>query len=325
MTWKYSLGSVVFSHDSAIIAAGPRDNDKIQLWSVVDGSFLFELPGARPFVFSHDSALIASHLETGRVGLWRTTTGDFVQELQNNFDDALESIVFSCDSALLAATAGKKLKLWRVASGECIRTLRSDDDMLQSVTISHDSALVAAMSRYRSIIAVWRVDTGDLVQCVDLHCAPSWCSRHLSFTKDKLEILTSIGLVAIDGTGGSVDWTPLPPHLVGPCISSDWNWITWNNDNILRLPVEFQTSDSAISGSTVALRSESGRVIFIRLSADELSNLYGEDNELSNLYGEDDNELTDLYGEDDDELSEPYDEDDDELSDPYGEDDDSST
>ncbi|KAL7956344.1 hypothetical protein V8C34DRAFT_289209 [Trichoderma compactum] len=51
----------------------------------------------------------------------------------------------------------------------------------------------------------------------------------------------------------------------------------WNNDNILRLPAEFQQSTSAISGSTVAIRSALGRVIFIRLSADELSNLYGED------------------------------------------------
>ncbi|KAL7905444.1 hypothetical protein GGI35DRAFT_138249 [Trichoderma velutinum] len=146
--------------------------------------------------------------------------------------------------------------------------------------MSHDSELVAAMSRLSSIIAVWRVDSGDLVQCVDLQCDLGWYSRYLSFTKNNLEILTSVGLVAIDGTGGSVGWKPLPPRFVGPGISNDRSWITWNNDNILRLPAEFQNSDSAISGSTVAMRcTASGRVIFIRLSADELSNLYGEDDD----------------------------------------------
>ncbi|KAK4071255.1 uncharacterized protein Triagg1_6286 [Trichoderma aggressivum f. europaeum] len=268
-----SFGLIAFSHDSAIIAAG-LDNNSIQLWSVVDGNLLFELPGVRPFVFSHDSALIASQLETGRVGLWRTATGDFVQKLQSSFAEEIGSLVFSYDSTLLAAIARKKLKLWHVASGECIRTLRSPDDVLVSVTISHDSALVAAMPG-GSNIAVWRVDTGDLVQCVDLYCYVHWFSRQLSFARNKLEILTAFGLVAIDDTGGSVGWKPLPPRFVGPGISNDGSWITWNNDNLLRLPAEFQNSDYAISGSTVAIRSGSGRIIFIGLSADVLSNLYG--------------------------------------------------
>ncbi|QYS99266.1 hypothetical protein H0G86_006408 [Trichoderma simmonsii] len=275
ISWGRSFGLIAFSHDSTIIAAGSLDNNSIQLWSVVDSNFLFELPGARPFVFSHNSALIASRLKNGRVGLWRTSTGDFVQELQSNFYDEIESIVFSCDSALLAATAGESLKLWRVASGKCIQTLQTlDHDLLESITISHDSALVAALAGIRNI-AVWRVDTGDLVQFVDLHCGDFWYSRHLSFTKYNLGILTSVGLVAINGTGGPVDWRPLPPHFVGPGISSDRGWIMWKDHNILRLPVEFQNSDSVISGSTVAIRSKTGRVIFISLSADVLSNLYG--------------------------------------------------
>ncbi|KAL6810607.1 WD40-repeat-containing domain protein [Trichoderma camerunense] len=273
---RLSSGSVAFSHDSAIIAAGPLDNGSIQLWSVVDGKFLFEIPGEDPFVFSHDSSLIASlHLETENVRLWCTTTGDRVRGLRSEFYDAIRSIAFSRDSALLAATASKKLKLWRVASGECIQTLQTSDNpynYLESVTISHDSALVAAISGRK--IAVWRVDTGDLVQCVDTQCELKQYSGHFSFTKDKLGILTKIGLVAIDGTGGSVEWDPLPARFVGPGISIG-SWITWNNNNILKLPVEFRYSGYNISGSTVAIRSSLGRVIFIRLSADELSNLYG--------------------------------------------------
>lgn len=277
---EWSFGSVAFSHDSAIIAAGPLDNDSIQFWSVADGNLLFELPGcppklhlfgACPFVFSHDSALIAAHLEIGRVGLWRTTTGDLVQELQSNFDCLLRSIVFSCDSALLAATARNELKLWRIASGKCIQTLRTPSYLLlESVTISHDSALVAGLSEGRNI-AVWRVDTGDLVQCVDLQYDLGR-SGHLSFAKDKLEILTSVGLVAVDGTGGSVSWSPCPACFVGPGIYS--SWITWNEYNLLRLPAEFLHSDYAISGSTVAIRS-AGRVVFIRLSAEGVSDIYG--------------------------------------------------
>ncbi|KKP03395.1 hypothetical protein THAR02_04477 [Trichoderma harzianum] len=274
----WSSVSIAFSHDCAIIAAAsPWDNRNIQVWSVFDGNFLFEIPGQVPLVFSHDSALIASpHLETRRVGLWRTTTGDFVQELQSNSADIVRSPVFSSDSMLLAAVASENIKLWRVASGKCIRTFPrpDDDDILEIVTISHDSALVAAISTVKNIIAVWRVDTGDLVQCVDLQSKGLLFSNRLSFTKDKLEILTEVGLVAIDGTGGSVVWRPLPRHFVGPGISSDRSWITWNDDNILRLPAELQSSEYAISGSIVAIRRVSGRVIFIRLSADMLSNLY---------------------------------------------------
>ncbi|KAL7932103.1 WD40-repeat-containing domain protein [Trichoderma chlorosporum] len=276
---EWSPSSVVFSHDSTIIATGPQ-YENIQLWSVAYGNLLFELPGAYPFVFSHDSALIASRLKIGRVRLWRTATGDLVQELPSTFADFITSIAFSSDSALLAATAGNELKLWRVASDECIQTLQTPDNSLglQSVTISHDSALVAALSS-DGIIAVWRVDTGDLVQCVELHHDLRWYFGRLSFTKDKLEILTNFCRVAIDGTGGSVGWRPLPARFVGPGMSSDGSWITWNNDNILRLPIEFQKSAYAISGSTVAIRSRTGRVIFIRLSADELPDLYAEDDD----------------------------------------------
>ncbi|KAL7944866.1 WD40-repeat-containing domain protein [Trichoderma barbatum] len=219
----------------------------IQLWRTSAGDCVRELEGHDHYItsiaFSHDSNLI----------IWHT-----------GYSNAVSAVAFSHDSKLIASgSSDNTIRIWSLDTGNCVQELKGHSGFITSVAFSHDSKLIASAA-YDETARLWR-------------CGLGWYSKHLSFAKDKLEILTSIGLVAIDGTGGSVRRRPPPAHFVGPSISSDRSWIMWNNDNILRLPAEFRKSDFAISGSTVAIRCASGRVICIRLSADELSDLYGGD------------------------------------------------
>jgi hypothetical protein len=106
------------------------------------------------------------------------------------------------------------------------------------------------------------------VQDIDVG-APSW---NLSITSDNSRILTDFGYIPVDTT--AVAHRQIPARFSGIGVRHDYSWITWNNHNVLRLPAALDARRSAISGSTVAIGCGSGRVIIIRLSSEELSNLY---------------------------------------------------
>ncbi|OAQ58038.2 hypothetical protein VFPPC_17043 [Pochonia chlamydosporia 170] len=65
--------------------------------------------------------------------------------------------------------------------------------------------------------------------------------------------------------------TPEPPanglaRRTGYGISPDKRCVTFNEENILWLPIEFRPTCSTVSGSTIAIGCSSGRVIVIELS-----------------------------------------------------------
>ncbi|GJN78789.1 hypothetical protein PLIIFM63780_002298 [Purpureocillium lilacinum] len=79
------------------------------------------------------------------------------------------SVAFSPDSTLVASGSDDEtIRLWRVATGECVQTLEGHDGWVRSVAFSPDSTLVASGSGDETI-RLWRVATGECVQTLEGH------------------------------------------------------------------------------------------------------------------------------------------------------------
>ncbi|KAJ3498470.1 hypothetical protein NLG97_g1097 [Lecanicillium saksenae] len=114
-------------------------------------------------VFSHDSTLVASGSHDKAVRIWRVDTGECVQTFEGHSDSVL-SVVFSCDSKLVASGSDDKtVRIWRVDTGECIQTLSGHRGWIRSVVFSRDSTLVASGSNDRTV-RIWCADTGEFPQ-----------------------------------------------------------------------------------------------------------------------------------------------------------------
>ena len=74
-------------------------------------------------VFSHDSALIASASDDQTVCIWCADSGECLQTLKGH-SDWVTSVAFSHDSTLVAsASADQTVRIWRVDSGESVHNV----------------------------------------------------------------------------------------------------------------------------------------------------------------------------------------------------------
>ncbi len=81
----------------------------------------------------------------------------------------VNSIAFSPDGRLLASGSGDgTVQLWRVESGELVRTLKGHTSSVWSVAFSPDGRLLASGSG-NGIVRLWRVGTGKEVQTLEGH------------------------------------------------------------------------------------------------------------------------------------------------------------
>lgn len=268
---------IAFSHDALLLASASGD-ENFRIWSTDSGECLHKLHHDQDIdavAFSHDSVLVAS-VSREEIRLWSTDTGDCVQVLDTRIGhggiDNIWSAAFSHNSALIASGDSEgEIKIWSVATGANVQTLRGHRDLVTSIAFSQDSTLVAAAAE-GGAVRLWRVDTGKCLQITNLGVERNYLPQNLSISSDHSQILTEFGSIAIDSTE-SAD-TQFPAHLSGIGVRYDYTWITWNNHNILRLPAILGACRSAISGSTVAIGCALEQVVFIHLSTEKLSSLY---------------------------------------------------
>src|SRR6266536_6585852 len=136
-----SVRSVVFSHDSKLLASASFDKT-VKIWDVSTGSCQQTLEGHSSFVtsvvFSHDSKLLASASDDNTVKIWDASTGSCQQTLEGH-SSFVRSVVFSHDSKLLAsASDDNTVKIWDASTGSCQQTLEGHSSFVRSVVFSHD-------------------------------------------------------------------------------------------------------------------------------------------------------------------------------------------
>ncbi|RKK77375.1 hypothetical protein BFJ68_g17978, partial [Fusarium oxysporum] len=261
-----SVSSVVFSHDSKKVASASRDKT-IRIWNAETGECERELKGhsnhVSSVVFSHDSKKVASASYDDTIRIWNAKTGECERELKGH-SSSVNSVVFSHDSKKVAsASYDDTIRIWNAETGECERELKGHSSSVSSVIFSHDSKKVASASCDKTI-RIWNAETGECEDVVPL----DGYAHVISFTPDGSGIVTNHGVFAL--TGGSQSRAgpvmPWQSSEVPILACTDSTWITAAGKDLLWLPPECRNGEVAVSGSTVVIGCQSGRVVLLGIS-----------------------------------------------------------
>jgi WD40 repeat protein/tetratricopeptide (TPR) repeat protein len=184
--------SVAFSADGVKLAAGSRDG-KVRVWDPLTGTPLRTLAcrerWVRSVAFSPDGRLLAaangSPLETetdGEIYVWEAATGREIRVLRGHHW-CINCVAFSPDGRLLAFGSGRplaflmgmgrkaepapgELKIWDVASGQEVRTLRGHGAGVNGVAFSPDGGRLVSASDDHSV-KIWNVASGEVLSSFD--------------------------------------------------------------------------------------------------------------------------------------------------------------
>ena len=145
--------------------------------------------------------------------LLKTNSDEFIGDLHD-----LNHVLFSPDGTKVAtAYTLKKVKLWDVTSGECLRTLEGHSYAVLSVSFSPDGSKLASGSSDNTV-KLWDVMSGKLLKTLE----HSECVHCVSFSPDGTKVASGSGyrddgenaVTLWDVTSGECLWT-LAGH-------SDW-------------------------------------------------------------------------------------------------------
>jgi WD40 repeat protein len=148
--WVYGAA---FSPDGKrrAVAAGAD----VQIVDVASGKVLHSLGGHWNLIysvaFSPDGRWLASADGLGNVMIWQADNGQKLFTLNAHGGPFVRSVAFSPDSRRLATAGGQwgmpgEIKVWDVASGEELLTLRGHTDEIMAVAFSADGWLASASS-----------------------------------------------------------------------------------------------------------------------------------------------------------------------------------
>jgi WD40 repeat protein len=157
------ITSMVFSHDSTILASSSEDHDVI-IWDASRGTLLQTLEGHSDRVtsvtFSNDSAILASSSYDRTIKIWDTNTGACMQTLKGH-SDRVTTLSFARDSTRLASGShDTTVKIWDVSSSAKSEKPRGHNFAITAIAFSHDSKQLASGS-FDSTIKIWEVGSGN--------------------------------------------------------------------------------------------------------------------------------------------------------------------
>jgi hypothetical protein len=180
------MGSLVFSPDSKLIAAGNGsifdDFNKtglISVWEVANGRSVRTISAKSPVysvAFSPDGKWIVSGSDAA-TDVWDAETAQLVRHLQDY--GSPRSVVFSPDGKSIATGGRGKLTIWDAATGKQMREFDIGNSYVSSIAFSPDNKLVAAGTT--GTVNVWNVVKGGAVAIFRPH---SCCVYSVAYSTD---------------------------------------------------------------------------------------------------------------------------------------------
>lgn len=162
------------SADGRRLAMG-LENGSIKLWDISGQQELQTLKGHKfkieSLAFSPDGKTLASASWDDSIKLWDANTGRELRTLQGHAD-SVWSVAFSPDGRFLASLSKESTILWDVASGQELRSFKTQE---KGRTIEFDDYVsflgdgkILATGRWPSGLVLWDVDTGQVVRTVKI-------------------------------------------------------------------------------------------------------------------------------------------------------------
>ncbi|KAF8778448.1 WD repeat-containing protein 61 [Argiope bruennichi] len=156
--------TVTFSPDAKYIATGSHAG-KINLYSVEHGkleSFLETKKFTLSIAFSPDGKYLASGAIDGIIKVFDIAAGKLVHTLEGHAMP-IRSLTFSKDSSMLITasddchikiynvSSDKTVKVWEIATRECIHTFNEHSDQVWSARYNHNGSKIVSVSDDRMI------------------------------------------------------------------------------------------------------------------------------------------------------------------------------
>jgi WD40 repeat protein/serine/threonine protein kinase len=154
---------VAFSPDGRLLAS--RDlRQTVRVWEVGTGREVLTTAGgveSRPcsLAFSPEGSLLAFECGRGDVLLYSVVTREAVQVLRGR-QSQLTRLAFSREGRLASAGVDQTVKVWDLATGQELCTLRGHTASVTDVAFSPDSRRIATAS-HDDTVRIWNVDSGQ--------------------------------------------------------------------------------------------------------------------------------------------------------------------
>ncbi|KAF1959925.1 HET-R [Byssothecium circinans] len=264
--------SVVFSHDSAYLASASYDG-MVKIWDSNSGvclrTFKIHGTGFSALAFSYDSSqLAAASWPGGAVEILDVSSCVCLQTLRGH-SCWVNSVAFASDSKRLASVmSDRKVNLWDTRSGKCL-TLSDHSDSVASVTFSYDSVASVTFSYDSTLLVTASTDctikirdanSGVCLRTIDVEGT----ILHLSFDISDSYLHTDFGTIRVSSQSGTralaTDLELQNRPFRGLGLSADGVWITYNSENLVRLPSEYRPSCLVLSDKAIGIGTGAGRV-----------------------------------------------------------------
>ncbi|KAH6987106.1 WD40-repeat-containing domain protein, partial [Ilyonectria destructans] len=234
-------------------------------------------------VFSPDSTLVAALSYPSKdcsgnpdLRIWSVDTGKLIWTIKG-LEEGTETLAVSPDSKLVAVFMycesgdGDGVYRFRVLQMETGKTICGGElDILglRSVSFTHDSKYLALGSD--DFVEIWDISSGERIRDINLGFYPS----RFDFDTDREHLLTNFGSVSIDRSLPiATDWRSGCSNCrSGYGISGDRCWIMWDDTKFFWLPPALRPNTYCVevSGSTIVLGSQTGRVLLFKFTIGEL-------------------------------------------------------
>ncbi|KAL7922389.1 hypothetical protein ACQKWADRAFT_292337 [Trichoderma austrokoningii] len=251
-----------------ISLAPEPENDWDQCQQVIEG----HTASVNAVTFSPQGDIVASASYDQTVRLWRVSDGQCTQELKGH-TSSVGAVTFSPQGDIVAsassdrtgdivasASGDRTVRLWRVSDGQCTQELKGHTSSVNAVTFSPQGDIVASASD-DDTVRLWRVSDGQCAQRIK-----SVSTSYLKFLDSGPLILTHSGSIStqVDPSTAGLITIPFINCASGLGISQNRFWISWYGKPLFWLPANFRPACSALSGSSVVIGCDSGRVIIMR-------------------------------------------------------------
>jgi WD40 repeat protein len=171
-----TVWSLAYSPDGTTLASSSADQT-IRLWNLSTGSVTELLQGrtnrVRSLAFSPDGVFLATGGIDCTVDIWEAETGECLRSLKGHLQPVLSVAFARAHSATLEpsregnpvpllATASQDctIRLWNIASGQCVKALKGHRNGVWSVAFHPTSDLLVSGSN-DSTVKLWNPHTGQ--------------------------------------------------------------------------------------------------------------------------------------------------------------------